>query len=71
MTEIALISVIAALLALLVIREYQNRAERRDLLDRIMCIDFREYKRYNKDGKVIAEFPGKMTDEQLAEAEKK
>ena len=53
----------------LVAREYQNWRDRRDLLDRIMCVDYREFKKFEKParpsaGNVV------MSDEQLAEAEK-
>jgi hypothetical protein len=61
--------IIIFLAALLVVREWQHQRDRRDLLDRIMCADYREFKRYEKKpaapaGNVY------MTDEQLAKAEK-
>lgn len=64
--EIATIIILAVLL---VAREWQNWRDRRDLLDRIMCVDYREFKRGERKGpppQIVS-----MTDEEMAKAEKK
>jgi hypothetical protein len=55
----------------LLIRERQNAADRRELLDRIMSADFKEFKRYAGQNHKCTEFPGRMTDEELAIAARK
>lgn len=55
----------------LILREWQNWRDRRDLMDRIMSADFKEYKRYTKPADPKPEYPVNMTEEQLAEADAK
>ncbi len=71
MENATLIVVIIILAALLVLREWQNRSERRELLDRVMCRDFQEYRKVNGTaaGKTRPHvLPGRMSDVDLAAA---
>lgn len=54
--------------AILIMREYQNWKDRRDLMDRIMSADFREYKR-SEPGRNMPSGKGRMSDEEMAKAE--
>lgn len=49
------------------VREWMNAQEKRDLMDRLMCRDFQEYKRWAANKRKPAA-PVNMSDEQLAEA---
>jgi hypothetical protein len=57
---------------LFIMREWMNWRDRRDLMDRLMCRDFQEYKRAAfrrsgpADGKNV-----NMTDEEMAEEERR
>lgn len=66
--ETALVGAILG--GLLVLREWQNWRDRRDLLDRIMSADFHDYKRFTAPRRHTGE-PAGMSDAELAEAEKK
>lgn len=72
MTEIALIATILILACTICIREWQNRTERKELLDRIMSVDYQVFKRAERAAGVPARrhvsFPGNMTDADLARA---
>lgn len=59
---------IIILAGVLIMREYQNWRDRRDLLDRIMCADYREYKR-SEPGRSAPTGKGRMSDEEMAKAE--
>lgn len=64
-----LITIILA--GILILREWQNWKDRKDLLDRIMCVDYQEYQALNKPKKTPPSrrvFPGRMTDTELAAA---
>lgn len=72
-TEVVLISCNVFLAGLLVWREWQNRQERRDLLDRIMCQDYQTYKRLDKAAGPTPRphvLPGRMSEAALSEAAK-
>lgn len=69
MTEIILAATTAILSVTLLVREWQNRSERRELLDRIMCRDYQEFKRNERAGGHPSRphvLPGRMSDEELA-----
>lgn len=58
------------LAGVLVVREYQNWRDRKDLLDRIMCVDYREFKQKAHSPRP----PGgnvRMSDEEMAAEERK
>lgn len=60
------------LAGILILREWQNWRDRKDLLDRIMCVDYQEYQTLRKPKKTPPAqpvFPGRMTDEEMAIAE--
>lgn len=58
---------IITLSAVLIVREYQSYMERRELLDRIMCADYREFKRSER--KPVEPNNVNMTDADLKKAE--
>ncbi len=64
-----LTAVIAILCALIVVREWQNYKDRRDLMDRLMSADFKEYKRFNSKPAARAVFPPGMNDAEMAIAQ--
>jgi len=64
------ISIIIILCALLIIREYQHCKIIKDLMDRIMCKDWKEYKQQTKPRVAPRGFPAFMSDEKMAEIEK-
>lgn len=69
-TAIILHNAPAILLAgVLLLREWQNSKDRRDLLDRIMSADFKDYKKFTRAPGIVREYPTRMDDEQLAAAE--
>jgi len=69
--EIVLVIWNCILLLAFFIREGQHYSQKKDLLDRIMCRDYSNFKKYDKKSKHIKpEFPGHMTDEQMVAAEK-
>ena len=51
----------------ILLREWMCWQDRRDLLNRIMCRDYEEYKRLNRKV-VIRKYPSNMSDEMLAAA---
>jgi len=57
----------------LILREWQNWKDRKDLLDRMMSAGFQEYKTLTNPKKPPPRrvFPGNMTDEEMAAADKK
>ena len=48
-------------------REWMAWRDRKDLLDRIMCRDYEEYKRLNRKV-ILRKYPANMSDEMLAMA---
>lgn len=56
--------------ALLIIREYQNWKDRKDLMDRIMCKDWPQFKKHTEARIAHRGLPGRMTDEEMFHAEK-
>ena len=56
------------LAGVLCFREWQNWKDRKDLLDRIMCADYQQYKRLTAGKPPAPEFPARMTDAELADA---
>jgi len=56
--------------ALLVIREYQNWRDRKDLMDRIMCKNWSEYKDKTSPRSPKRGQPTFMTDEDFYKQEK-
>ena len=57
--------------ALLVIREYQHRKTESELMDRIMCKDWKEYKKHTKSRVAPRGLASCMTDEEMAAQEEK
>ena len=55
--------------ALLIVREYQNWRERKDLMDRIMAANWPEYKRMTQFRRAPSGTVN-MSDEELAKAER-
>lgn len=72
MTEtIVLILVIVVLCALLLLREWQNYQERRELLSRIMSVDYTLFKRSERAAGLPSRphvFPARMSEAELAHA---
>jgi len=65
-----LVIVIFILCWLMAMREWQNWRDRKDLLDRIMSADYREYKRHVVPAAApLRRGNVRMTDEELATAE--
>lgn len=59
------------LAAILVVREWQNWKDRKDLLDRIMCANYQEFQLLKSSKKISPGrkvFPGRMSDEEMAAA---
>lgn len=57
------------ILAIWIIREVQNFQEKKDLMNRVMSRDYATYAKFEKPKpKPKQEYPGYMTDEQMAEA---
>lgn len=61
--------VILFLCALIAVREWQNNRERRDLLDRLMSADFRDFKRFGSKPAARESFPPGMNDVEMAIAQ--
>ena len=61
-------AIIIILAGTLIVREWQNWKDRRDLLDRIMSVDYREYKHYSKPP-AAQRANVRMSDEEMAKAE--
>lgn len=69
-TAIILHNTPAIILAgVLLLREWQNWKDRKDLLDRIMSADYKDYKRFTRAPDIVREYPTSMTDEEMAAAE--
>lgn len=71
MTEIILVAVIIILVLLLLLREWQYRTERKELLDRIMSVDYQLFKRSERAAGGSSRphvLPARMTDAELAKA---
>lgn len=72
MNEMSLVATILILACTICVREWQNRKERRELLDRIMSVDYQVFKRAERAAGVPARrhvvFPGNMSDAELAKA---
>ncbi len=69
--QFILFLVIVVLAGLIIWRERQARIERKDLIDRIMSMDFQVYKRAERGGGETATkhfMPTRMTDAQMAAA---
>jgi hypothetical protein len=56
------------LAALLIVREFQNWREKKDLMDRIMAASFIEYKRFTRP-RPAPGGPVNLTDAEMAKAE--
>lgn len=72
METVILTVVIITLAGLLVVREWQNRGERKELLDRLMCRDFQEYRRASGGAAGAARphvLPARMSEAELAAAQ--
>lgn len=65
------IAIIIILCVLLIIREYQHWKIVKDLMDRIMCKDWKEYIKQTKPRVAPQGLPIDMTDEEMADLEEK
>lgn len=63
--EIATIIILAILL---LAQGWMNSKDRRDLLDRIMCRDYEEYKRFKKTPAAHRAYPATMSDAEMKAA---